>query len=101
MMPTWLDGFRRDKDNCPLTAMHASPNGLHLLCTSLNGEIFSVSTSFTSGFDVDLDALVQQAVVTVLNERDYSDIVSIIVAASKDVNNAGKTLDDKCHNGLP
>ncbi|KAG0055070.1 hypothetical protein BGZ83_009706 [Gryganskiella cystojenkinii] len=85
---TWLDGFRREKDDSPLTALHASPNGLHLLCTSLGGQISSISTSTTSKFDIDVEGLVQQAVVAVLNEVDYSDIVSILVASSKDPINA-------------
>ena len=45
------------------------------------------------GYDIDLEALVQQAVMAVLNESDYSDIISIVVAASKDDNNAGMILD--------
>ncbi|GJJ76708.1 hypothetical protein EMPS_09067 [Entomortierella parvispora] len=85
---TWLDGFSREVDGCPMTALQPSPNGLHLLCTSLSGHIFSLSTSSSPGYGIDLEALVQQAVVAVLNESDYSDIISVVVAASKDENNA-------------
>jgi hypothetical protein len=64
-------------------AVSTSPNGFSLTCLSLNGHISSSFTTETSGFDLDVDVLVRHAVVALLNEWDYSDIVSIVVKAAK------------------
>ncbi|KAF9296123.1 hypothetical protein BGZ88_000696 [Linnemannia elongata] len=82
-LPTLSDGFRREQDGCPLVAISASPNGFALNTLSLNGHISSSFTSETSGYDLELDVLVRHAVVALLNEWDYSDIVSIVVKAAR------------------
>ncbi|KAF8935138.1 hypothetical protein BGZ47_010055 [Haplosporangium gracile] len=82
-LPTLSDGFRREQDGCPLVAISASPNGFALISLSLNGHISSSFTSETSGYDLEVDALVRHAVVALLNEWDYSDIVAIVVKASR------------------
>ncbi|KAF9581922.1 hypothetical protein BGW38_000893 [Lunasporangiospora selenospora] len=83
--PTLLDGFRKESDGVPVIALHPSPNGLTLLYRTLNGQISSVSTADApaSGYEPDLDSFVQYAVVAILNEWDYSDIISTVIAASK------------------
>ncbi|KAF9437830.1 hypothetical protein BGZ76_010915 [Entomortierella beljakovae] len=80
---TWLDGFRKDQSNHPVTAICPSPNGLSLICSSLSGEISNLNTSETSGFDLDLEASIQYAILAMLNEWDYSDIISVVVNASR------------------
>ncbi|KAF9120576.1 hypothetical protein BGX30_003090 [Mortierella sp. GBA39] len=82
-LPTLSDGFRREQDGCPLVAISASPNGFALNTLSLNGHISSTFTSETSGYDLEVDVLVRHAVVALLNEWDYSDIVSVIVKAAR------------------
>lgn len=64
-------------------AVSTSPNGFALTSLSLNGHISSSFTSETSGYDLDVDVLVRHAVVALLNEWDYSDIVSIVVKAAR------------------
>ncbi|KAF9392420.1 hypothetical protein CPC16_003328 [Podila verticillata] len=78
---TLLDGFKGDKGESPIVALQPSPNGLSLLTSSLNGHIDVIFTSDSTGFDIDLDSLVQCAVLALLNEWDYSDIISIVVRA--------------------
>ncbi|KAF9397296.1 hypothetical protein BGX21_009022 [Mortierella sp. AD011] len=81
--PTLLDGFRVEKGNKPIVAICPSPNGLNLAYTTLSGQISNISTSETSGYDLDLEASIQYAVLALLNEWDYSDIVAVIVKASR------------------
>ncbi|KAF9361417.1 hypothetical protein BGX26_003550 [Mortierella sp. AD094] len=81
--PTLLDGFHVGKGGKPIVAICPSPNGLNLVYTSLSGQISNVSTSEISGYDLDLEASIQYAVLALLNEWDYSDIVAVIVKASK------------------
>ncbi|KAF9986421.1 hypothetical protein BGZ65_007683 [Modicella reniformis] len=78
---TLLDGFQAEKSDSPIVAISPSPNGFTLLYSSLSGQISSIETSETSGYDLDLEASVQCAVVALLNEWDYSDIVAVIVKA--------------------
>ncbi|KAG0358113.1 hypothetical protein BGZ54_010579 [Gamsiella multidivaricata] len=80
---TLLDGFHAEKNHHPVVAICPSPNGLALITSSLNGKISSIDTSESSGYDVDLDALIQCTILAILNEWDYSDIVSVVVRASK------------------
>ncbi|KAF8980001.1 hypothetical protein BGZ46_004764 [Entomortierella lignicola] len=80
---TLLDGFHLEKGNRPIVAMCPSPNGLNLIYTTLSGAISSIDTSETSGYDLDLEAAIQYAVLALLNEWDYSDIVAVIVKASR------------------
>ncbi|KAF9085093.1 hypothetical protein BGX23_009968 [Mortierella sp. AD031] len=87
-LPTLSDGFRREQDGCPLVAVHSSPNGLALTCSSLNGHISSTFTTETSGYDLEVDTLIQHAVLALLNEWDYSDIVSVVVKAARVSNDA-------------
>ncbi|KAF9908231.1 hypothetical protein EC991_010071 [Linnemannia zychae] len=82
-LPTLSDGFRREQDGCPLVAVSASPNGFALTSLSLNGHISSIFTTELSGYDLEVDVLVRHAVLAVLNEWDYSDIVSIVVKAAR------------------
>ncbi|KAF9125627.1 hypothetical protein BGW39_007265 [Mortierella sp. 14UC] len=82
-LPTLSDGFRREQDGCPLVAVSASPNGFALTSLSLNGHISSIFTTETSGYDLEVDVLVRHAVLALLNEWDYSDIVSIVVKATR------------------
>ena len=91
-LPTPSDGFRREQDGCPLIAVHASPNGFALTCSSLNGHISSAFTTETSGYDLEVDKLIQRAVLALLNEWDYSDIVSIVVKAARVSNDHRKDL---------
>ncbi|KAF9301148.1 hypothetical protein BGZ74_007057 [Mortierella antarctica] len=78
---TLLDGFKGDKGESAIVALQPSPNGLSLFTSSLNGHIDVIFTSDSTGFDIDLDSLVQSAVLALLNEWDYSDIISIVVRA--------------------
>ncbi|KAK3842185.1 MAG: hypothetical protein J3R72DRAFT_475070 [Linnemannia gamsii] len=82
-MPTLSDGFRRQQDGRPLVAVSASPNGFALTSLSLNGHISAAFTTEASGYDLEVDVLVRHAVVALLNEWDYSDIVSIVVKAAR------------------
>ncbi|KAF9283459.1 hypothetical protein BGZ68_005345 [Mortierella alpina] len=81
--PTLLEGFSKDKDQMPVVAIHPSPNGFALMYSSLNGRISSLTTSDSSEFDLDLDSLIQQTILALLNEWDYSDIISVVVKSSK------------------
>ncbi|KAF9938357.1 hypothetical protein BGZ67_000262 [Mortierella alpina] len=81
--PTLLEGFSKDKDQVPVVAIHPSPNGFALMYSSLSGRISSLTTSESSEFDLDLDSLIQQTVLALLNEWDYSDIVSVIIKSSR------------------
>ncbi|KAG0320005.1 hypothetical protein BGZ99_004719 [Dissophora globulifera] len=81
--PTLLDGFSVERSNCPIVAVCPSPNGFALLCSSLSGRVFSVDTTETSGYDLDLETSVQQAVLALLNEWDYSDLVSVVAKAAR------------------
>ncbi|KAG0306822.1 hypothetical protein BGZ98_001620 [Dissophora globulifera] len=81
--PTLLDGFSVERSNCPIMAVCPSPNGFALLCSSLSGRVFSVDTTETSGYDLDLETSVQQAVLALLNEWDYSDLVSVVAKAAR------------------
>ncbi|KAG0035825.1 hypothetical protein BGZ82_005051 [Podila clonocystis] len=78
---TLLDGFKGDKGESAVVALQPSPNGLSLLTGSLNRHIDVIFTSDSTGFDIDLDSLVQGAVLALLNEWDYSDIISVVVRA--------------------
>ncbi|KAI1319842.1 hypothetical protein EDD11_002836 [Mortierella claussenii] len=81
--PTLLDGFRIPKDEGAVVALSPSPNGLNLLCSSLNGNISTLYTSETTVYDLDLETLIQYAVAALLNDVDYSDIVAIVVKAAR------------------
>ncbi|KAF9958437.1 hypothetical protein BGZ72_000356 [Mortierella alpina] len=81
--PTLLEGFSKDKDQMPVVAIHPSPNGFALMYSSLNGRISNLTTSESSEFDLDLDSLIQQTILALLNEWDYSDIISVIVKSSR------------------
>ncbi|CAO3564730.1 unnamed protein product [Mortierella alpina] len=81
--PTLLEGFSKDKDQMPIVALHPSPNGFTLMYSSLNGRISSLTTSESSEFDLDLDSLIQQTVLALLNEWDYSDIIAVVVKSSR------------------
>ncbi|KAF9349378.1 mediator complex subunit [Mortierella sp. NVP85] len=83
---TLLDGFQTEKSDSPIIAIAPSPNGFTLLCSSLNERISSVETSESSGYDLDLEASIQYAVVALLNEWDYSDIVAVVVKAFRTSN---------------
>ncbi|KAG0034282.1 hypothetical protein BGZ81_005386 [Podila clonocystis] len=78
---TLLDGFKGNKGESAIVALQPSPNGLSLLTGLLNGHIDVIFTSDSTGFDIDLDSLVQSAVLALLNEWDYSDIISVVVRA--------------------
>ncbi|KAF9927270.1 hypothetical protein FBU30_003346 [Linnemannia zychae] len=80
---TFSDGFRREEDGCPLVAVRPSPNGYYLICLSLNGHISSVFTTETSEYELEIEPIIQQAVLAILNEWDYTDIVSIVAKASR------------------
>ncbi|KAG0209369.1 hypothetical protein BGX28_010357 [Mortierella sp. GBA30] len=81
--PSLTDGFCKDKDGTPIVAIHPSPNGYAVMHSSLNGRVSNLDTSESSGFDLDMESLVEQAVLALLNEWDYSDIISVIVKASR------------------
>ncbi|KAF9576806.1 hypothetical protein EC968_003313 [Mortierella alpina] len=80
--PTPLEGFSKGKDQMPVVAIHPSPNGFALMYSSLNGKISSLTTAEVSEFDLDLDSLIQQTVLALLNEWDYSDMISVLVKSS-------------------
>ncbi|KAG0267096.1 hypothetical protein BG011_009168 [Mortierella polycephala] len=95
---TLLDGFRKDKGEYPVVAIYPSPNGLALLCASLNGTIYDITTSESSGYDLDLEPAIQYALLALLNDWDYSDIVSVIVRAS--IIAGDKQLPDRFMEGI-
>ncbi|KAF9194990.1 hypothetical protein BGZ51_005954 [Haplosporangium sp. Z 767] len=95
---TLLDGFQKDKGEYPVVAIYPSPNGLALLCASLNGLIYDIKTSESSGYDLDLEPAIQYALLALLNDWDYSDIVSVIVRAS--IIAGDKQLPDRFIEGI-
>ncbi|KAG0324650.1 hypothetical protein BG004_003402, partial [Podila humilis] len=78
---TLLDGFKRGKKSIAVVALQPSPNGYSLLASSLDGHIDIIPTMDTTGCDIDVDSLVQSAVLALLNEWDYTDIVSVLLRA--------------------
>lgn len=81
LTPTLQDGFQKEAGGSPIIAISPSPNGFTLLYYSLDEQISSIETSETSGYGLDLEASKQSALLAILNEWDYSDIVAIVVKA--------------------
>ena len=46
----------------------------------------------STGYDLDLEASIQYAVVALLNEWDYSDIVAVVVKAFRTTNDDRKAV---------
>ncbi|KAG0231848.1 mediator complex subunit [Actinomortierella wolfii] len=88
---THLSGFSGSKVRSPPVTLHSSPNGLCLMVLYLCGRISTLNlvppkaaiADAAVDTSIDIDTLAQIAILAIVNEWDYTDIIAKVVAVTK------------------